>query len=429
MRSAIVLTIIFLGAAWALAHPSVGILLWTWVSIMNPHKMTYGAAETFPVAAVAGGATLAGLILSKDKKNFYLSAPAVVLILFMLWICITYFFSYFPEGSTDMLIRVLKVDLMILVALVVLHNKQHIFSLVWVLVLSLGFFGVKGGLFTLVTGGGSRVEGPPDSFIGGNNEVALALIMIVPFMYFLRDQARKAWQRHAWLAAMALTSVAVIGSQSRGALLGIMAMIVLLWFRGRQKLLFGILIVAGGILLFAFMPEAWHERMGTITEYRQDSSAMGRINAWWMTWNLATHNFFGGGFDIYNPTMFALYAPNPLDLHVAHSIYFQVLGEHGFVGLALFLAIWGLTWRWAGWLRKNATANPETEWAGALGGMCQVSLIGYAVGGAFLSLAYFDLPYNILVLVVLARRWVEAHQDKKETENPESQKTGLPFAN
>jgi hypothetical protein len=89
------------------------------------------------------------------------------------------------------------------------------------------------------------------------------------------------------------------------------------------------------------------------------------------------------------------------------------LGEHGFIGLALFLTIWGLTWRWANWLRKNATGNPETEWAAVLGGMCQVSLVGYAVGGAFLSLAYFDLPYNIMVLVVLARRWVEAQQREK----------------
>ncbi len=406
MRSTILLTIIFVGAAWALVHPSFGILMWTWVSIMNPHRYTWETMD-FPVAAVIGGATLVGLFLSTDKKNFFLSAPVVALMLFMLWIVATYPFSVFPEQSFAMLNRVLKIDVMILVALVLLYSKQHMMSLVWVLVFSLGFYGVKGGLFTLATGGNYHVIGPPDSFVGGNNEIALAMIMIIPFMYFLRDQSRKIWQRHAWLAAMALTTVAIIGSQSRGALLGIVGMLALLWIRGRQKLLFGTLIVVGGFLLYAFMPESWHERMESILHYQQDSSAMGRINAWWMTWNLANHNVFGGGFAIYNSTMFTLYAPDPLDLHAAHSIYFQVLGEHGFVGLALFLIMWGLTWHWAGWLRKNAKDNPDTEWAATLGGMCQVSLIGYAVGGAFLSLAYFDLPYNILVLVVLARRWVE----------------------
>ncbi|MEN6586461.1 MAG: putative O-glycosylation ligase, exosortase A system-associated, partial [Sulfuricella sp.] len=394
MRSTLVLTIIFLGAAWALAHPYVGVLLWTWVSIMSPHKLTYGAAVDFPVAAVIGGATLVGLFFTKDKKNYFLSAPAIALMLFMLWICVTYLFSFNPKGSTDMLDKVLKIDFMILVALVLLNSKQHIVALVWVLVISLGYFGVKGGIFTLATGGNYRVWGP-GGFIGGNNEVALALIIVIPLMYFLRELSVKVWQRQAWLAAMSLTAIAAIGSQSRGALLGIVAMMVLLWLRGRQKIFFGTLMIVGGMLLVSFMPESWHARIDTIGEYQQDTSAMGRINAWWFAWNLAKANFFGGGFDIYNPGPFALYAPNPLDIHAAHSIYFQVLGEHGFVGLALFLTMWGLTWRWAGWLRKNATGNPETEWVAVLGSMCQVSLIGYAVGGAFLSLAYFDLPYNI----------------------------------
>ena len=134
---------------------------------------------------------------------------------------------------------------------------------------------------------------------------------------------------------------------------------------------------------------------------------MGRINAWWMAWNLAKDRFFGGGFAIYEPDIFALYAPNPQDVHAAHSIYFQVLGEHGFVGLALFLMIWMLVWRSAGWLRRNGAKQPESQWAAHLGAMCQASLVAYAVGGAFLSLAYFDLPYNLLVLVIVARRWVE----------------------
>lgn len=417
MRSIAVILVVLLASAWALAHPYVGIYAWTWVSIMNPHLMTWGALANFPAAAVVAGATLLGLVLTKDKKQYFVSPPSAMLMLFMLWVCITFLFSFNPAGSSEMLSRVLKVDLMILVALVLLHSKRHIVTLVWVLVFSIGYFGVKGGIFTLATGGGYRVWGP-GGFIGGNNEIALAMIIVIPLMYFLREQASSIWQRNAWLAAMALTAIASVGSQSRGAFLAIAAMMALLWLRGRQKLFFGLLMVAGSLLLLSFMPEQWHARIDTINDYQQDSSAMGRINAWWMTWNLASANFFGGGFDIYNSATFARYAPNPQDVHAAHSIYFQVLGEHGFVGLALFLAMWGMTWRWAGWLRKNASGNSETEWAATLGAMCQVSLAGYAVGGAFLSLAYFDLPYNILVLVVLARRWVENHLQEKNLVAP-----------
>ena len=38
--------------------------------------------------------------------------------------------------------------------------------------------------------------------------------------------------------------------------------------------------------------------------------------------------------------------------------------------------------------------------------MAQVSLVGYAVAGAFLSLTWFDLPYNVMAAVVIAHRLV-----------------------
>ena len=206
---------------------------------------------------------------------------------------------------------------------------------------------------------------------------------------------------------MLLCTVAALGSHSRGALLAIGAMATVLWWRSPGKLKYGLIIAVVGIVALAFMPETWMTRMTSISEYKADASALGRINAWWMAWNLASDRFLGGGFEIYTPEIFSLYAPDSLDLHQAHSIYFQVLGEHGFVGLFLFLLLWGMVWRQAGKLRKEGLAQPETHWISYLGSMCQVSLAGYAVGGAFLSLAYFDLPYNLLLLVVLSRRWLD----------------------
>jgi probable O-glycosylation ligase (exosortase A-associated) len=163
------------------------------------------------------------------------------------------------------------------------------------------------------------------------------------------------------------------------------------------------------------MPESWHERMSTIGTYDQDASALGRINAWRMTWNLASANFFGGGFAIYGPDVFSRYAPVRTNVLAAHSIYFQILGEHGFIGLFLFLLMWALVWRSAGRLRTQGKQLPQTLWLSEFGAMCQVCLAGYAVGGAFLSLAYFDLPYNLLILVVLGCRWMDSKAWLTET--------------
>lgn len=381
-------------------------MLWTWISLMNPHSLAYGFSQTFPVAAIVAGATIIGLIITRERRNPFISAPVIWLALFMAWMCITYLFSYNLEGSTEMLKKVMKIDVMLLVTLALLSTRKHIETFVWVIVASLGFYGVKGGIFTLTTGGNYLVWGP-GGFIGGNNEIALALIITIPFMYYLNLITTNKWIKRGLLAAMLLSAAAALGSHSRGALLAIAAMSVYMWLKSPRKVLFGSAMLVAGITLLLFMPEEWGARMNTIQTYEEDRSAMGRINAWWMAYNIAKVRITGAGFDMYTPEMFALYAPDPLDIHAAHSIFFQVLGEHGFIGLFLFLGIWWSTWRTAAWLIKNGSKSPETRWCQYLGGMCQVSILGYAVGGAFLSLAYFDLPYNAMVLVVLARSWLE----------------------
>jgi probable O-glycosylation ligase (exosortase A-associated) len=136
-----------------------------------------------------------------------------------------------------------------------------------------------------------------------------------------------------------------------------------------------------------------------------DDSALGRINAWWNAWYLALDRFIGGGFMIYTPEVFMRYAPDAFRVHAAHSIYFQMLGEHGFVGLTLFLSIGVGTWVYAGRLVQIGSADPARRWCADLGAMVKVSLIGFGVTGAFLSLAYYDLPYYIMAITVLAVRF------------------------
>lgn len=396
-------------AAYGLAHPWIGILGWTWLSIMNPHAYSW-RLSSMPVAAAIAGATLLGLLFTRDRRAFFVTRETVVLMLFMLWMSITLPFSYHFEHSYPLWNRVMKIDLMVLVAMCVLYSKKHIIILAWVLAGSIGFFGVKGGLFTLATGGSYRVWGPANSYIEGNNEMALALIMIIPIIAFVRLTTESVWIKRGLVAAMLLCAVAAIGSQSRGALLAIAAMSAVLWWRSDKKFLFGILLAVASVALLSFMPDTWWERMATILTYDEDTSASGRINSWWMAWNLAKANFFGGGFAVAKPELFAMYAPDPTSVLAAHSIYFMVLGEHGFVGLFLFLLLWIFVWGSAGRLRAQGKKLPQTLWLSHLGAMCQVSLAGYAVGGAFLSLSYYDLPYNILILVVLGCRWLDGKE-------------------
>lgn len=413
MRDIALLVIFVAVLPFAIRFTWVAVLLWTWVSIMNPHKLAYGFANTAPFAAVAAAAALVSLAFNRDRFRLPWQPVVMALVVFTLWMCVTTLFAINPELSWLQLNKVLKIQLMTLVAMIALRERKHIDLFVWVNVLSIGFYGLKGGLFTIATGGESRVWGPPGGFIEGNNEMALALVVALPLMNYLRLVALRSWVRVSLLVLMVLCVVAAVGTQSRGAFLALVAMGVMLWTRSNRKWVTGTAVVLVAFTVIAFMPEAWEQRMRTIQSYDLDTSAMGRINAWWTTFNLASSRLTGGGFEIYTPEIFGRYAPDPSNIKVAHSIYFSVLGEHGFIGLFLFLMLWFMALRLSRRIRLAARKQPPRQWAHDLATMCQVSLVGYAVGGAFLSLAYFDLPYNIVVILVVTMRWLATQREEK----------------
>jgi probable O-glycosylation ligase (exosortase A-associated) len=408
MRDIALTLILIVLVPMAFRWPWVGTMVWTWVSLMYPHRLTFGFAHDMPIAAIVGGATLLGFVVMPADRRLPRGAIPVTLALFILWMCVTSIFAIYPSEIGEMFVKVMKIQTMTFVTMALLHERRQIDTFVWVIALSLGFYGVKGGLFTLRGGGVGSVEGPPGSFIAPNNELGLALTMVVPLMYYLFMVSNKRHVRLGLLGAMILTAMSVLGTHSRGALLAIVAMAVFLWLKNPAKLRNGAILVALGAALVAFMPQTWVSRMQSIETYQTDSSAEGRLNAWAMSWHLALDRPIGGGFEVITPEMFERYAPDPSNLHAAHSIYFQVLGEHGFPGLFLFLMLWFFAWRTAARAKSIASRHDDLAWAVRLALMVQVSLVAYLVGGAFLSLAYFDLPYDLLVILVALRSIVNA---------------------
>ena len=416
MRDILLIAIVTAGCLAALRRPWIGIMLWTWLSIMNPHRYTWGIAYDAPLAAAAVGCTILGAMLTREGASPLKGNPVSWLIAFVVWMTFSWLVGLDVADDFEQWKKVMKIDLMILFALMLLHSRKHIIAMVWVCAGSLALLGAKGGAFTLINGGNYHVYGPPGSFIGDNNAFALALIVTIPLLRFIQLQVQQRVVRAVLSMTMLLCAAAALGSQSRGALLAIAAMALTLWWRGKDKLSNGLILVAVAVPLVAFMPDTWSSRMSTIQTYGEDASAMSRINAWWSAWNSAFHYPAGVGFNSARAELFAQFAPNPDVVLAAHSIYFQVLGNHGFIGLALFLGLLIATWVSAGWLRRQKNLIPEAKWCAELGAMCQVALVGYVVGGAFLSLAYFDLPYNIMAAVVLTRAWLVNQSWKVETE-------------
>lgn len=406
MRDLLVTLIVFASLPLILNNPGNGVLMWIWISVMNPHTQGWGYATTFPFAQIIAVMTLFSLVISRRPKTLPASGITFALLAMVLWMNVTTLFAIFPSASQIQLGKVMKIMLMSLVTMVVIRRREDVHRMIWVLVISLGFYGVKGGIFTIRERGNFMVWGPPGTFIGGNNEIALALIIAIPLMRYLQLSTGNRWIKRGLSVTMLLSAMAALGSYSRGALLAIAAMIILMWFKSHKKLLAGLLIALFAPFAMLFMPERWAERMDSIGNYQDDSSAMGRINAWHMAYNLARDRFFGGGFEIAEAQVFYQYAPDPNAVHAAHSIYFQALGEHGFVGLGLYLLLGGLTWRSASWIIRHSADDVELAWASNMAKMIQASLIGFAVGGAFLSLLYFDVPYYLMAAIVAIRAMI-----------------------
>ncbi|HPF26343.1 MAG TPA: putative O-glycosylation ligase, exosortase A system-associated [Steroidobacteraceae bacterium] len=412
MRDIVLVLIVMGSLPIILMRPWVGIIMWNWLGFMNPHRFTWGFAYDFPFSALVALATLAGLLFTRDRRMLVNSSVLWVWVIWIVWMNITTFFALIPQDAVMQWDKVMKIQFFALLAMVLVYKPEHIKILVWVITGSLAFYGIKGGFFAIETGGGERVYGPRGSFFEDNNAMGLVLVMTVPLLRFVQLQLKDKWARLALLGSILLTLLAAFATFSRGALLAALAVLGMLAMRGRQRIALAAVMILLVPILIVSMPDKWMARMLSIDDYQSDGSAMGRINAWWFAFNLAKDHVFGGGFETFDPQLFMRYAPNPTDFHDAHSIYFEVLGEHGFIGLALFLMLGALTLLTAQNVVsrvRNAPAAKEKElhWCFDLASMIQVSLIGYAIGGAFLGLAYFDLFYGLIAILLIVKRYVD----------------------
>lgn len=429
MRDIAVTLAVFATLPFILRRPWIGILVWTWLGFMNPHRLAWGFSTTMPFAYIVALTTMVALLFSKEEKRVPWERETKVLLAFIVWMTVTTIFAVYPSLAWEQFEKVIKIQLMIFIALMLINTPERLKVLVWTIALSLAFYGVKGGIFTILNGGVYRVQGPSDTFIAGNNEMGLALAMTVPLLYFLARSTTYGWLRSAVHAATVLTAIAAIGTQSRGALLGMAAMGLVFWLKARHKFLVIVLAGLSILMIWLIMPEAWYERMATINTYQEDQSAQGRINAWWMAFNLAMDRPLGGGFETFRREMFYLYAPDPSNVRDVHSIYFEVLGEHGFVGLFLFLLLALFTWRSASAVARAVKPDSRHPWLGDLAAMVQVSVVAYLAAGAFLGMAYFDYYYNLVLIVVVARVLVrEAEAAGTRAVGVAAAATGSPLA-
>jgi probable O-glycosylation ligase (exosortase A-associated) len=180
---------------------------------------------------------IAAFMASKEKKGMPWTRETIALLIFVCWMLFTTFFAFYSDPAWLQWNKVWKIQLMIFLTALIITDRHQLHWLIWVIALSFGFYGVKSGIFTIINGSAYRVQGPSGTFIGGNNE--LALVMTIPLIRYLHLQEKRRLIKLGLVAAMVLTGVAAIGSQSRGGLAAMLAMGLFLWLKSRNKIVTG----------------------------------------------------------------------------------------------------------------------------------------------------------------------------------------------
>ena len=403
----------------------IGGLVIAFISFMYPQSNTFGFALSIQWIDIFFVFTVGGYIVQQGYKQYRHHPLVTALIILFLWTSLTTFFSINISYSYDPWVKFSKILLIAYVVYGMLNTEKRLTALMKVMVLSFGFYGIKGGLFTIMSGGNAHVLGPVNSFFGDNNGMALVLVMTIPFMIYFISHADNIYQKYFSLFCAIFTAIGVFGTQSRT---GFAALVVtVLYFTWLQKKLFRAILIIAPIAFVAvyFMPQSWTDRMESSTNLETDTSFQGRVDMWRASVKIANyHPVIGGGFNvIYVPEVIVQYIPLGVTARAIHSAYFQMIAEHGYVGFMIWAIILAYTYYIARRMGRQSKDVPDMPWNFDLSIAIRSSLVGYLVLAFTANIAFFDLLYFIIVITTIADNILQQNRasDKFSLHQPVAQ--------
>lgn len=404
--------------------------MWIWTAMFFPNAWLYGFASSLRYNLIFTGITILAYLVMKDKPKVQFGALGGLIFLFFLWTTASTIMTIgLPAVSWEIWQRFLKVILLFVFVVLIVDKKLHIDFFLWCLILSIGFYGGLEALKFVATGGGHKIEGFSGHVLGDRNELALAFVMVLPICVYLLSEYGRGSRVVRWglIGLMGALVAAIIGTQSRGGFVALLGLAAYMFIKSERKIPLALLSLILVGILSNFVSDEWSGRMNTINDADQDASFMGRVVAWKLSFILAMDNpFFGGGFksleffpvwqnlsrEFFSYSFFYTGSalPDPLTARAAHSVYFQVLGDHGFVGLGIYLTLLARAFFGARSVARKARKHQETAWIATLATMLQLCLFAFALGGAALSFAYFDLLFALCgIILVLQKRILPHH--------------------
>lgn len=407
----------FLGSLCLLGlkRPFIFILGYIYIDTVSPQRLSYYLLNNIPVSLVMFVLAVGGWIVA-DKKDDVRIAPRQILIALLLVYCAltTYYVAAFPIESWAKWDWAWKSLLFAIFLPLTLRTKLRIESVLLFMCLALAAIVIGAGIKTALGGSGYgsfAMMVDDNSGIYEDSTLTTAAIMIIPILLWFTKWGtvfKPDWRVSVFCYALIFACLLTpIGTQARTGLVCIafLAMLQLRDVKRKGMYIAGAALL--GLVSLPFLPSAFSERMGTISNFQADESAGTRLAVWRWTFEYVQDHPLGGGFEIYRENAIVYHTTEATETgggatsvtrrlvvdqgRAFHSAYFEMLGEQGWIGLGLWLLIHGIGILRMEWLRRHYRGDhiPDDEkWVSPLATALQHAHLTFLLGAAFVGIAY-----------------------------------------
>ncbi len=408
-----------------LRRPFVWVLLYVYIDILAPQRIGYSLITSIPVSLIAFAAAFGGwLVMDRSKAGARFTMRQGLMLLLLIYCFWTTQNADFPEDAQFKWEWVWKALLFGIFLPLTLTTRARIEGLALVLVLAIATIVISTGMKTIFGGGGYenlKFFVKDNSGIYESSTLATMAIALVPMIWWFTRFGtvfRPHWLVTAFALALTFACFLVpIGTEARTGLLCIAVLGLLALRYAKRRILF---LVAGAVLGLAALPflsQSYYQRMATLGQPSGDESASTRVAVWEWTIDYAANKPFGGGFDAYRGNKFTYvmpvkeengntvtvkYQPVTDEGRAYHSAIFEMLGEQGYPGLAIWvllhlMGLWQMELIRARW--KDRTEEDEA-WVGPFAVALQMASVIYIVGALFQGIAYQPVMLMLIGLQI-----------------------------
>lgn len=425
MRDLVLLA--FIGAVLAMGfrRPFLWVLLYIYIDIVAPQKVAWGILTQLSISLVVFVVAFGGYFILDSKKGSKITVRQGLIVALLIWCGMTTLWAEFQDSAWEKWDWVWKGLVFAAFLPLTLRTKLRIEAAALVMVLAAATIIIPAGIKTVASGGGgygilASLVSENSGLYEGSTLSTVAIAMIPLIFWVARHSTVITERKLALLFATALCFAALlvpVGTQTRTGLVCIAVLAVLMMRSVKHKFLFGGLAAGAALLAIPFLPSEYTERMATITDHQSDQSASTRVAVWQWTWDYVKTRPLGGGFDAYRGNSFTYntrqveevggtreisYSEVTEESRAYHSAYFEVLGEQGYPGFAIWLAIHlsGL-WQMERIRRRLADRNDvdSKRWR-ALATALQHGHVIYLVGALFIGVGFQPFIFMMIGLQI-----------------------------